>query len=426
MTKDNIQPLKGFRDFLPAEASARQEIFQKIRTVFERYGFLPLETPALEYKKILAGKYGEEGEKLMYQFRDQGSREIALRYDLTVPLARVVAQYQNELPMPFKRYQIAPVWRADRPQKGRFREFTQCDIDIVGTASLFADAEIIAAINTVLEELGLGDIVIRLNNRKILDGLMEASGIPRKKTIAAMRILDKLEKIGETEVRGQLASLGIQTKQADQLFAFLNQGFEDAKDFLTKFKEIDGAGELAELVEILLDLGIKNYEVDFTLARGLDYYTGSIFEFILPDARQFGSVAGGGRYDNLIGMFTGKVIPAVGCSIGIDRLLAALEELELVKYDMISDILVCNLDEKLIEKYLLITQRLREAGIRTDFYYEPVKLDKQLKYADQKNINFAILIGSDEEKKGEATVKNLATGKQEVVKQKDLVRKLKT
>lgn len=436
MDKSYIQPLKGFRDFLPQEAAAREKIFDSIRTVFQRYGFLPLETPALEYKEILAGKYGKEGEKLMYTFQDQGERAVAMRYDLTVPLARVVAQYQNDLPMPFKRYQIAPVWRADRPQRGRFREFTQCDADVVGSSSIFADAEIIACIDAVIKSFGVKDVVIRINNRKLLDGIMKEAGIPAKKTVDAIQILDKLEKIGQPQARGELASAGIQTKQADKLFELISQDFQDAQDFVSRFEGIAGAGELGELIEILLQMNVKNYEVDLTLARGLEYYTGTIFEMRLPDAAQFGSIAGGGRYDNLIGSFFTPSssppykggervgVPAVGGSIGIDRLLAALEELELIKFDLISDVLVCNLDENLTEKYLQIAQELRAAGFKTDYYYEPAKLDKQLKYADKKNINFAILIGQDEMKKGEATVKNLATGKQERVKQKDLIKAL--
>ena len=426
MGKDNIQPLKGFRDFLPGEAAAREKIFASIRAVFERYGFLPLATPALEYQEILAGKYGKESEKLMYSFKDQGGRAVALRYDLTVPLARLVAQYQNDLPMPFKRYQIAPVWRSDRPQRGRYREFTQCDADVVGSPSIFADAEVIACIDAALKSFGVKDVVVRINNRKLLDGIMKEAGIPAKKTVDAIQILDKLEKIGEREARGELASAGIQTKQADKLFELISQDFQDAQDFVSRFEGIEGAGELAELVEILLDMGIKNYEVDLTLARGLDYYTGTIFEMRLPDAAQFGSIAGGGRYDNLIGTFANKKIPAVGGSIGIDRLIAALEELELIKYDIISDVLVCNLDENLTEKYLQVAQELRAAGIKTDYYYESAKLDKQLKYADRKNINFAVIIGPDEMKKAEATVKNLATGKQERVKQKEIIIYLKT
>ncbi len=425
MAKQNYQTLKGFRDFGPSQAAARNQILEKIRSTFERYGFLPMETPALEYKEILAGKYGQEGEKLMYSFKDQGGRDVAMRYDLTVPLARFFAQYKNDLALPFKRYQIGQVWRADRPQKGRFREFTQCDIDVVGSSSMFADAEVIACINAALKDLGISDVLIRINNRKLLDAIMQEAGITGKKVGEAIRILDKLDKQGEKAVREELALAGINTKQRQALFVLLNKDFQDPQDFLSRFRDVEGGGELAELLEILLDMEVKNYQVDLALARGLDYYTGTIFEFVLPDVRDFGSIAGGGRYDELIGKFVGREVPAVGCSIGVDRLLDALEELELVKYDVVTDVLVCNLDEKLEEKYLQIVQRLREAGIKTDFYYEPAKLDKQLKYADKKNINYAVLVGPDEAAKAEATVRNLITGKQERVRQLDLVKYFK-
>src|SRR3989338_6185344 len=230
---DNIQSLKGFRDLGPEEASQREKVLGKIRAVFQRYGFLPLETPALEYKEILTGKYGAEGDKLLYSFKDQGGRDVAMRYDLTVPLARFVASNQD-LAMPFKRYQIAPVWRADRPQKGRYREFVQCDVDVVGSDSIFADAEIIACMNTALKELGIPEVLIKINNRKVLNGMMRAAKIEVKKTTAAIRSLDKLEKIGEDEVRGELASAGIQAKQADALFEMLGQALEDPKDVLSK------------------------------------------------------------------------------------------------------------------------------------------------------------------------------------------------
>lgn len=432
MTKDNIQPLKGFRDFLPREASSRQEVVRKIAAVFEKYGFLPMETPALEYKEVLTGKYGAEGDKLMYSFLDQGGRDVAMRYDLTVPLARYLAANQNDLPIPFKRYQVAPVWRADRPQKGRFREFVQADIDVVGSDSIMADAEVIACLNGALLDLGISDVLIKVNNRKVLNGIMRAAKIEAAKASTAIRALDKLEKIGEEAVKGELASAGIQTRQADALFEMLGQGLEDPKDVLSKLDGVDGAGELAELLEILLDMGVGNYQVDLTLARGLDYYTGTIFEFVLPDAREFGSVAGGGRYDNLLGTFLGKAVPAVGGSIGLDRLMAALEEMDLVKYDSVADVLVCNLDDSLTEKYLQVVKQLRGSGIKTDFYYPPsgragksAKLDKQLKYADKKNVNYAVIIGLDEVKTGEATVKNMKTGTQEKVKLADLSEYLK-
>ncbi|OGE76072.1 MAG: histidine--tRNA ligase [Candidatus Doudnabacteria bacterium RIFCSPHIGHO2_02_FULL_48_21] len=420
MSKKDLQTLKGFRDFLPGQALAREEVFKKIRAVFQKYGFLPLETPVLEYKEILSGKYGEESEKLMYQFKDRGERDVAMRYDLTVPLARVVAQYQNDLAMPFKRYQIAPVWRADNTQKGRYREFYQCDVDVIGSSSIIADAEVIAALAAALTELDLPEFIIRLNNRKLLDAILKNMGLAKGKIVEAIRAIDKLDKIGEEKVREDLALLGLGTEKRKELFEILNLGLEGADDIEKKLMDYEGAGELAQLVEILLDWGVKNFRIDLGLARGLDYYTGTIFEIILPDAPQYGSIAGGGRYDNLVGMFSGKPIPAVGGSIGVDRLLSALEELELIKYDLVSDVLVCNLEEDLEEEYLRVVKDLRDANIKVDFYYTPDKLDKQLKYANKKNINFVVIIGPDEAKNAEATVKNLNTGKQKKLKQKGL------
>ncbi|OGE79845.1 MAG: histidine--tRNA ligase [Candidatus Doudnabacteria bacterium RIFCSPLOWO2_01_FULL_48_57] len=420
MSKKDLQTLKGFRDFLPGQALAREEVFKKIRAVFQKYGFLPLETPVLEYKEILSGKYGEESEKLMYQFKDRGERDVAMRYDLTVPLARVVAQYQNDLAMPFKRYQIAPVWRADNTQKGRYREFYQCDVDVIGSSSIIADAEVIAALAAALTELDLTEFIIRLNNRKLLDAILKNMGLAKGKIVEAIRAIDKLDKIGEEKVREDLALLGLGTEKRKELFEILNLGLEGADDIEKKLMDYEGAGELAQLVEILLDWGVKNFRIDLGLARGLDYYTGTIFEIILPDAPQYGSIAGGGRYDNLVGMFSGKPIPAVGGSIGVDRLLSALEELELIKYDLVSDVLVCNLEEDLEEEYLRVVKDLRDANIKVDFYYTPDKLDKQLKYANKKNINFVVIIGPDEAKNAEATVKNLNTGKQKKLKQKGL------
>ncbi len=422
MTKKNLQTLKGFRDFLPEKALQREEVFQKIRTVFQKYGFLPLETPVLEYKEILTGKYGDEGEKLMYTFKDRGERDVAMRYDLTVPLARVVAQYQNDLAMPFKRYQIAPVWRADNTQKGRYREFYQCDVDVVGSDSIMADAEVIACINEALKSLGIEDIVIRINNRKLLNEKMFKAGISPKIFNGTLTSIDKWDKIGRDGVEKELSEQGMDKLQRYKILEFTEADFE-----------------IPELENYLRNFGVTNYQMVGNLARGLNYYTGTIFEFVLPDAPQYGSIAGGGRYDELIGMFMTPLpqslptrgrevksgIPAVGGSIGIDRLLSALEELELIKYDLVSDVLVCNLDEALEGKYLEIVRNLRDAGIKTDFYYESSKLEKQLKYADKKNINWAVIVGSNEAKKSEAAIKSLATGKQKTVKQKDLVQTLK-
>jgi len=326
--------------------------------------------------------------------------------------------------MPFKRYQIAPVWRADNTQRGRFREFYQCDVDVVGSDSILADAEVIACLSEVLKSLGIQNAAIRINNRKYLDSGIVRAGVASANVKATLVALDKLEKIGRAGVEKELTDAGISKTERSKIFEFIEADF-------------DGTGELGILAENLQKLGVKNYKVDPTLARGLDYYTGTIFEITLTDAPEFGSIAAGGRYDNLIGMFLTSPnpllnkerdkgeVPAVGGSIGVDRLLSAMEKLELLKFDLAFDVLVCNLEESLLETYLEISKVLRAAGIKTDLYYGPAKLVKQLKYADKKNIKFAIIIGQDEEKNNSATVKNLQTGKQESVKQKQIINEIK-
>lgn len=410
MNKDNIQPLKGFRDFQPQDAFSRQEVFAKIRSSFMKYGFLPMETPALEYKEILTGKSGEDSDKLLYAFRDRGERDVAMRYDLTVPLARFYSNYQSDLPLPFKRFQIAPVWRADKPQKGRYREFTQCDVDVVGTSSVLSDAEVIACLADTLFSLGISDVLIKVNNRKVLNALIMQAGIPVEKSNDSIRIIDKLDKIGETGVRAELALSGLTQAMQDKLFALLK----------TDVRDMAEAKELIELSDLLKLMQVKNFQIDLSLARGFDYYTGTIFEIVMSNAPQYGSIAGGGRYDNLIGMFAGQQVPAVGGSIGIDRLMAAIAELDLLKFEMKSGVLICNLDRELETTYLKLAGDLRKDGIRVDLYYEHGRLEKQLKYAHKKNINYAVMIGTDEMKTNQITVKNLSTGKQTQLSQSDL------
>ena len=425
--------LKGFRDFGPEKMTARLVMLEKIRQTFERFCFEPMETPALEYAQTLTGKYGAE-EKLMYQFRDQGGRVVAMRYDLTVPLARFYSANKNNLPKPFKRYQIGPVWRAESPQKGRFREFYQCDVDIVGSQSAVADAEAIAVISTALADLGVENIAIRVNNRKLLDGILEMLKVPRKKRVMVMRLLDKLDKLPEKTVRTELQKSGLEKNQVTKLFKLLNLSATDAKGLQDGFREIllenkmisEGAGEISDVLDALQAMEVKNVMVDLKLARGLDYYTGTVCEVVFSELPNIGSVAGGGRYDNLIGEFSGtkEKIPAVGMSIGIDRLITALEELGLIKYDTVTDAIVFNLDRRNFDVYLRVVSQLRQAGINCDFYYETVALDKQFKYAEKKKINFAVIIGEDEIKKGVVTLKNLVTRKQWQVKAQDLIGEL--
>jgi len=426
--------LKGFRDYLPEKMILREKIINTVKEVYERFGFLPLETPALEYAETLLGKYGEEADKLVYRFRDYGGREIALRYDLTVPLARVVAIYP-ELPKPFKRYQIAPVWRAEKPQKGRFREFIQCDVDIVGTSSMRADAEIVNVMYETMQALGFNNFVIQINNRKILDGLISNLKIDKSKSLIIFRILDKLEKIGKEKVKQELIENGLKVKEAEKILKFIQPKGSNReilnklkKSFSNGSKTIGGIKELESILNYSKALGIpeKNLKINLSIVRGLDYYTGPVFETILPDCRGVGSVFGGGRFDNLIGMFLGKAIPAVGVSLGVDRIFSAMEMLKMFpEKTTISQILVTVFDKSTEKRSLKLANELRKSGINTEIYLGRGNLSKQLKYVDKKGIPFAIIFGPKEMKEKVFIIKILETGEQIKVKSKELLEKLK-
>ncbi len=384
------QTLKGFRDFLPEEARKRQYVIVTWQKVFELFGFEPLETPTLEYEEILTGKYGEEGDKLMYRFEDHGKRRVAMRYDQTVPLARVVAQHgasrspqgQPLLPFPFKRYQIQPVWRADNTQRGRFREFVQCDIDTVGTESALADAEILQVVERAYEALGFKDFVILLNDRK------NFAGIDPK----AIAIIDKLKKIGPEAVEQELQQKGLDP------------------NLLT---EVRSKKQTQNLQNIIKQADSRRTVYEPTLARGLDYYTGLIFEVEIADY-PVGSVCGGGRYDNLIGMFAERRLPAVGCAFGFDRTLDAMDELKLFPEDLRTTmVLVTVFSPNLLANSLSTTEFLREKGVNTELYLDPeVKMEKQLKYANQKAIPYVIIIGENEAAKNLVSLKDMRTGEQ--------------
>ncbi len=434
-----IEPrnLKGFRDYLPQEQIARARMLQKIRGVFELYGFEPLDTPALEYEDVLAGKYGAEGEQLMYRFEDHGGRKVAMRYDLTVPLARVTAQYQNDLPRPFKRYQVAPVWRADNTQRGRYREFTQCDADAVGAEVGIADAECIAMAYQILRELGINNFTIKVNNRKILNAIMLAAGVPDDKILDGIRSIDKLEKIGAKAVAEELqAGLGLQANEAEGLIRMASTKVPDIgalESFINEHvlkvpQGREGFDELSLVFTALRELGItENIEIDLSLARGLDYYTATIIEAVItetPEARAFGSVAGGGRYDRLVNLFIGKDIPAVGISIGIDRLFAAMETLGLVQRQSIVRVLVLNLEPQFQQDYLKLVTALRQAGISAEMYYATADKKKQFSYAESKAIPYAIFYGTDEAAGGYLTLRDLRSREDQQVSEAELIEKL--
>lgn len=403
----NIQTLKGFRDFLGADARKRQYVISTLRKVFEPYGFELLETPTLEYDELLTGKYGEEGEKLMYRFEDNGGRKVAMRYDLTVPLSRVVTQYQNQLPTPFKRYQMQSVWRADNPQKGRYREFTQCDADIVGTTTSLADAEIVSVIQAGLQNLGFKNTKILLNDRAIFEGL----------PMEAITAIDKLDKIGEDGVCQEMVDRGI------------TQSKEEAYNLLRSVTEREPTARLQEIFSALEEMGIakESYSFSPTLARGLDYYTGLIFEIKSPDY-PYGSLGGGGRYDNLVGMFANRQIPAVGGSFGLDRIVEAMEALDLFPEELnesSAKVLVTVFNKELEQKSLEISSRLRSNNINTELWLDSgAKMEKQLKYADAKNIPFVAILGPEEVEKNVVTLKNLKTREQKQLPLEDLIKEL--
>ena len=410
-----IEPrlLKGFRDYLPEKMIVRQRMIQIIKEAYERFGFLPLETPALEHADILLGKYGEEGEKLLYRFKDNGDRDVALRYDLTVPLARVVAQYP-ELSKPFKRYQVAPVWRAENPQKGRFREFYQCDADIVGTTSLAADAEIVAVISETLKALGVKDFVVSINNRKILDGVLKDLSLPAGKNLAVLRIIDRLEKAGQVEVEKDLVELVGDPGKFKNI-----QKFIMAKDSQAVAKVFPGAKEGLEELDLVYNyaanLGVaeNNYKIDFSIARGLDYYTGTVYETRIDALPAIGSVFSGGRYDNLISQFIGRSIPAVGASIGLDRLFAALEELKVVEeVKSTAQAMIALLDDELVAEYQKMAAELRRAKINTLVFFDKIGLAKQLSYAAQQKIPFVVICGSKEKEADTVVLRDMAKEEQ--------------
>lgn len=413
-----IQPLKGFRDYGPEEMMVRERMIAKVRTVFESFGYMPIHTPALEYAEILLGKYGEEGEKLLYKFQDAGGRMVALRYDLTVPLARFVASHP-ELKFPFRRYHIAPVWRAEKPQKGRFREFYQCDVDLVGVDSPQADAECLLVDVGVLRGLGLKTFHIYVNHRQFLDGLLESLGIEGKAAIGTLRILDKVDKVTADEMRSMLLASGLGAEHVDRLVALakvtgtmeerLNRTLELANNHP---KAEAGLSRLRQVMALVYEAD-PEAPVVFSpaTARGLDYYTGIVYETFLPAEYGVGSVMSGGRYDGLLGMFSGGNIPAVGISLGIDRLVAALGAKGETEEVSSAHALVMTMPGG-AGRTMRAATLLRQAGLTAEVYPEESRLKKQFEYADRKGIPVAVVPGEDEWNSGAVTLKDLRSGTQ--------------
>ncbi len=445
---------KGTRDFSPQEMAKRNYIFDTIKDVFKLFGFSQIETPAMENLSSLMGKYGEEGDKLLFKVLNSGDylkkvsaeelsaadsgnmvskiSEKGLRYDLTVPFARYVVQHRNDIQFPFKRYQIQPVWRADRPQKGRYREFFQCDADVVGSNSLINEVEIIQMLDKVFTKLDI-NVIIKINNRKILAGIADSIGYPEK-LIDITVAMDKIDKIGPDAVYDELRTKGIDNDAIQMLEPFMNLQGNDTNQKMNCLREFIGESaignkgmlEVEEVFDRLKAFKIKNeVELDLTLARGLSYYTGAIFEVISKDIK-FGSISGGGRYDDLTGVFGLKDVSGVGISFGADRIYDVLTELDKFPKTSLTgtEVLIVNFGEKEESKAIQILSKLRDAGIHSELFPEAAKMKKQMKYANHNNIQYVILAGEDELESGKLGLKVMETGEQDNLTIDDIIKKL--
>ncbi len=450
MARIPTAPIKGARDFLPRDLAPRNRVFQLMRETFERYGYEPLETPAIEHSSVLEGKYGEEGERLLFRVLKNGRdlesaagellgrgaeadrsagalaralSESALRYDLTVPLARVIAARQNEIVMPFRRYQMQPVWRGDRPQRGRYREFFQCDVDCVGSRAMTVDAEMVAIHYEVYSRLGFQTFVTQVSHRGLLDALMESCGVAPELRTPARTQIDKFDKIGADGVRAELLRVGLSERVTDALLDTLSVSGAPLDILETLAPRLRGTEqgetsmrELREVFGFIRELGVpqERYELRLSMVRGSDYYTGTIYETVLPGSG-LGTLGAGGRYDKLVGMFLGRDIPAVGISFGIERMLVAMADAGLLLGDVITttQALVTLFDAATTPASIALAQALRAAGVRTEVYPEPKGLGPQLAFGSNKGIPLAFIIGPDEAARGEVKLRDLRT-RQEV------------
>ena len=414
------------RDFLPEDVRRRDYVIDIVKDVYRRYGFEPLETPSLENIETLTGKYGEEGNKLIFKVLRRGEHEasgetdLALRYDLTVPLARVVAQYQNELPRFFKRYQIQPVWRADRPARGRFREFYQCDIDALGTTSVLVEVEVLSAVSEVLERLGFEKFDLRVNHRDLLTGLLTAAGVAAPMHDAALVAIDKLDKIGVDGVRNELTGRGVAEQAAVECLALFRADVTGGlrQRLASDERATRAIDQLRSISELAAQSAAGGHiRLDPSLARGLSYYTGTIMEIAVPDLA--GSLGGGGRYDKLVGMFLGRDVPACGFSLGLERILVVMAEREMFPAQIESgavDVMVTIWSHDTRDQALAFAGELRGAGLRADVYPEADKLGKQFKYASARHVPFVAILGDDERARGEVGLKDLRSGEQTAVR----------
>ena len=435
MCKVEPRTLSGFMELLPADQIKFNSLVDKIRKSYEKFGFLPLDTPIIEMADVLLAKAGGETEKQIYRF-NKGETDLALRFDLTVPLAKYVCEYNNDISFPFKRYQIGKVYRGERPQKGRYREFYQCDIDIIGDGelSIVNDAEMPSVIYTTIKEFGFDKFTIRINNRKLLNGLFAELNL-EEQSVEIMRIIDKIEKIGRENVVKCLQDLNVADEKTEKILNFIEiDGTTDEK--LQKLENLNftnelfllGLNELKEVVKYVRLFGVPdtNFKVDLTIARGLDYYTGTVYETFLDDYRELGSVCSGGRYDNLAEFYTDKKMPGVGVSIGLTRLFYKLSELNILKEEAksISKVLVVSMTDD-ISRALEVATKIREEGINTDVYLENKKIKAKFKYADKLKIPYVAVIGEEEEKNGTVSLKNMESGEQEEMSVEKMIEILK-
>ena len=423
-----VQPriLQGFSELLPAEQLAYNKMYDKIREIYESFGFLPIDTPVLEYADVLLAKAGGETEKQIYRF-EKGDSDIAMRFDLTVPLARYVAMHQNDLAFPFKRYHMAKVYRGERPQKGRYREFCQCDIDVIGADSLdlVYDAEMPAIIYNIFKELDIGKFTIRINNRKVLGGFFSWLGISDK-TTDVMRVIDKLEKIGREKTAQELEKIGLDDAIVEKIMSFIeiSGGCDEIIASLRAIgcddeKFITGVCELESVVSYNRDFGVPDeyFTLDLTIARGLDYYTGTVYETKIDNAPEFGSVCSGGRYDDLTNYYTDQKLPGIGISIGLTRLFAQLREYGMISSEKktTADVLIIPMDRSALSYSISAAKALRAENIPTDVYYLDKGFKPKMKYANRVGVPFIAIVGESEMAENKITLKNMTDGTQETV-----------
>jgi histidyl-tRNA synthetase len=427
-----IEPrtLKGFRDYPPELMIPRERLLEQARRVYRSYGYAPIDTPALEYTEILLGKGSEETDKQLYRFRDHGGRDVALRFDLTVPFARFAAQHIGQLGTPFKRYHLGPVWRGENTQRGRYREFWQCDFDTIGTTANAADIEVALVIHDLMVAIGIERFTIRINNRMVLNGLLEELGLAdRSKEVLVA--LDKLAKVGADAVRAEMAQRGIDAAAAGRVLdlAELHGSNSEVlarveRDFGTNPKAAEGARRLRQLLDVTRAAGLpeERLVIDLSIARGLDYYTGTVYETFLGDLPAIGSVCSGGRYDNLAGLYTRQTLPGVGASLGLDRLLAALEELKLLAgTSAAAPVLMVQFSAERLGDYQRTARGLRAAGIGVEVFPEAKKIGQQLQYAERRGFAAALIAGPDEFAQNVWKIKDLARRVETTVSAAELV-----